>query len=118
MDLLLQGLLPRYRKALESALRHPWLALGAAYALLAASFCLTPLLGTQFFPPAERNQLLVDIELPTTDSLTSMRETVSHVSALLKKHDEIASAAVFTGGTAPRFYYQHPPGRGRAEVAR
>jgi multidrug efflux pump subunit AcrB len=109
VDLLLQGLLPRYRKALESALRHPWLALGAAYALLAASFCLTPLLGTQFFPPAERNQLLVDIELPTTDSLTSMRETVSHVSALLKKHDEIASAAVFTGGTAPRFYYNVAP---------
>jgi multidrug efflux pump subunit AcrB len=109
VDLLLQGLLPRYRKALESALRHPWLALGAAYALLAASFCLTPLLGTQFFPPAERNQLLVDIELPTTDSLTSMRATVSHVSALLKKHDEIASAAVFTGGTAPRFYYNVAP---------
>ena len=109
VDLLLRALLPRYRKALEFALRHPWFALGAAYGLLAASFCLTPLLGTQFFPPAERNQLLVDVELPTTDSLTSMRETVDHVTALLKKHGEVASAAVFTGGTAPRFYYNVAP---------
>lgn len=109
VDLFLQGLLPRYRRTLESALKHPWLALGVAYTLLALSFGLVPLLGTQFFPPAERNQLLVDVELPTTDSLTSMRETVHQVTTLLKQHNEVDSAAVFTGGTAPRFYYNVAP---------
>ena len=109
VDLLLRALLPRYRKALESALRHPWVALGTVYTVLALSFCLIPLLGTQFFPPAERNQLLIDVELPTTDSLASMRDTVGHVTALVRKHDEVASAAIFTGGTAPRFYYNVAP---------
>lgn len=109
VDLFLQAVLPRYRRALETALAHPWLSLGSAYAVLLLSFGLAPLLGTQFFPPAERNQLLVDIELPATDSLVSMRETVAQVTALLKPHREITSAAVFTGGTAPRFYYNVAP---------
>ncbi len=109
VDRLLAGLLPRYHRLLESALRHPARALGYAYGLLALSLVIVPLLGTQFFPPAERNQLLVEVELPTTDSLTSMRETVDRVAAVLKRHDEISSAAIFTGGTAPRFYYNVAP---------
>jgi len=71
VDQTLARVLPRYRAALEGALRHPWPVVGAAYLLLLASFLLIPRLGTQFFPPAERNQLLVDVELPTTDSLRS-----------------------------------------------
>ena len=109
VDLLLKGLLPRYRRALQSGLRHPWLTLGGAYALLGLSFLMVPFLGSQFFPPAERNQLLVDVELPSTESLNGMRKTVDQVAALLSKHEEITSAAVFTGGTAPRFYYNVTP---------
>jgi multidrug efflux pump subunit AcrB len=109
VDLLLAALLPRYRAALEGALKHPWPVLAGAYTLLGLSFLLAPMLGTQFFPPAERNQLLVDIELPSTDSLTSMRATVDQVVALVKRHEEVLSAAVFTGGTAPRFYYNVAP---------
>ena len=108
-DELLAALLPRYRAALRGALKHPWPVLAGAYSLLALSCLLVPLLGTQFFPPAERNQLLVDIELPTTDSLNGMRATVNQIVAAVKKHDEVASAAVFTGGTAPRFYYNVVP---------
>jgi len=108
-DRLLLALLPRYRGALEKALQHPWLVVGVAYSLLAASLSIAPLLGSQFFPPAERNQLLVDIEMPSTDSPTHMRQTVDRVVAVLKKHDEIWNAAVFTGGTAPRFYYNVIP---------
>jgi multidrug efflux pump subunit AcrB len=51
----------------------------------------------------------VDVELPTTYSLTAMREAVDRVVAQLSKHEEVASAAVFTGGTAPRFYYNVAP---------
>jgi multidrug efflux pump len=109
VDRWLQALLPRYRRVLESALERPWFTLGVAYSVLAASFGLVPFLGTQFFPPAERNQLLVDVEVPATDSLSSMRETVARVTALLKTHDEVASAAIFSGGTAPRFYYNVAP---------
>jgi multidrug efflux pump subunit AcrB len=109
VDQALAAVLPRYRAALEGSLKRPWLVLGVGYSLLALSCLLVPFLGDQFFPPAERNQLLVDIESPSTDSLTSLRATVDQAVALIKRHEEVASAAVFTGGTAPRFYYNVEP---------
>ncbi|MGA2175441.1 MAG: efflux RND transporter permease subunit [Verrucomicrobiota bacterium] len=109
VDQALAAVLPHYRAALQGALKRPWLVLGVGYSLLALSCLLVPLLGSQFFPPAERNQLLVDIELPSTDSLTSMRATLDQVVALIKRHEEVSSAAVFSGGTAPRFYYNIEP---------
>jgi multidrug efflux pump subunit AcrB len=109
VDKSLMGVLPHYRAALENSLKRPFLVLGIGYSVLAASCLLVPFLGSQFFPPAERNQLLVDIELPSSDSLTSMRTTVDQAVTLIKSHEEVLSAAVFTGGTAPRFYYNVEP---------
>ena len=109
VDQGLAAVLPYYRAALQGALRRPWLVLGVGYSVLGLSCLLVPLLGDQFFPPAERNQLLVDIESPSTDSLTSIRATVDQAVELIKRHEEVVSAAVFTGGTAPRFYYNVEP---------
>jgi multidrug efflux pump subunit AcrB len=109
VDKGLAAVLPHYRAALEGALKRPWLVLGVGYSVLAASCLLVPLLGSQFFPPAERNQLLVDLELPSTDSLTSMRASVDQAVRLIKGHEEVASAAVFSSGTSPRFYYNVEP---------
>jgi len=109
VDQALAAVLPHYRAALEGSLKRPWLVLGVGYAVLALSCLLVPFLGDQFFPPAERNQLLVDIEAPSTDSLTSLRATMDQAVELIKRHQEVASAAVFTGGTAPRFYYNVEP---------
>jgi multidrug efflux pump subunit AcrB len=110
VDRALLALLPIYQKALRGALKRPYLVLGVAYTVLALVLVFVfPRLGSQFFPPAERNQLLIDIETPSSDSLTSMRAAVDQVVAVLKQHEEVASAAVFSGGTAPRFYYNVEP---------
>jgi len=109
VDQALAAVLPHYSAALQGSLKRPWRVLSAGYSLLALSCLLVPFLGDQFFPPAERNQLLVDIESPSTDSLTSLRATVDQGVALIKRHEEVVSAAVFTGGTAPRFYYNVEP---------
>jgi multidrug efflux pump subunit AcrB len=109
VDQALMFVLPHYRAALHGSLKRPWLVLGVGYSFLAVSCLIIPFLGDQFFPPAERNQLLVDIESPSTDSLTSLRATVDKAAELIKSHEEVASAAVFTGGTAPRFYYNVEP---------
>ena len=115
----LRAAMPRYRGSLEAALKRPWLVIFLTYGLLVLSFGLTKFFGTQFFPPAERNQMLIDIELPATASLTSMRQTTDEVMTQLKQHEEIVSAAVFSGGTAPRFYYNvepRPPANNLAQV--
>ncbi len=110
VDRALLALLPIYQKALRGSLKRPYLVLGVAYTVLALVLVFVfPRLGSQFFPPAERNQLLVDIESPSSDSLTSTRAAVDQAVAIIKQHEEVASAAVFSGGTAPRFYYNVEP---------
>jgi multidrug efflux pump subunit AcrB len=110
VDRVLLALLPIYQKALRGALKRPYLVLGVAYTVLALVLVFVfPRLGSQFFPPAERNQLLVDIESPSSDSLTSTRAAMDQAVAIIKQHEEVASAAVFSGGTAPRFYYNVEP---------
>lgn len=110
VDRALLALLPIYQKALRGSLKRPYLVLGIAYTVLALVLVLVfPRLGSQFFPPAERNQLLVDIESPSSDSLTSLRAAVDQAVGVIKKHEEVATAAVFSGGTAPRFYYNVEP---------
>jgi multidrug efflux pump len=119
IDRAIIAVLPKYRAALERALQRPWLAVGIAYGLLVASFGLTHFIGKQFFPPAERNQLVIDIGLPKSTSLAQTRATCDEVVRILKTHDEITSAAVFSGGTAPRFYYNvspKPPGSHLAQI--
>lgn len=109
VDKTLMAVLPHYRAALENSLKRPLVILVVGYSVLALSCLLVPFLGSQFFPPAERNQLLVDIESPSTDSLTSMRAAVDQAVDVIKRHEEVSSAAVITGGTAPRFYYNVEP---------
>lgn len=98
-----------YRPLLRDALRWPWVAVLLAFSLLAASLTLAPKLGRQFFPPAERNQLLIDIALPESTSLPQTRRVCDDVFRLLKAHDEIESGAVFMGSSGPRFYYNVTP---------
>lgn len=109
IDIAMRHALPLYRRGLEGALRKPWLVIGVTYAALLLSLGLPRFFGTQFFPPAERNQMLIDIELPASASLTNMRQVAEATMAQLGKHPEIVSAALFSGGTAPRFYYNVEP---------
>ena len=88
--------------------------------MLVLSFGLTQFFGTQFFPPAERNQMLIDIELPG-DGVAHQPcgKPADEVMAQLKQHEEIVSAALFSGGTAPRFYYNvepRPPANNLAQI--
>jgi multidrug efflux pump subunit AcrB len=109
VDRALAAALPRYRRLLQTALAHPWRVVAFGYGLMALSLLILPHLGRQFFPPAERNQLLVDVELPQTASINQTRAVCAEIVAALQKHEPIETAAVFMGGSAPRFYYNVRP---------
>jgi multidrug efflux pump len=109
VDRLLQALLPIYRRLLTWSLAHPVRVLVPAYGLLALSFGLVPFFGQQFFPPAERNQLLIDVELPESASIAQTRIVCRQIASVLQSRSEIALAAIFIGGTSPRFYYNVEP---------
>jgi multidrug efflux pump len=109
IDKALIALLPPYQRLLQKALDHPAWTLAMAYGMLAASCGLTRYFGQQFFPPAERHQCVVDIQLPQGDSITQTRSVCDRVAHILRSQDSIRNAALFCGGTAPNFYYNILP---------
>lgn len=109
VDLAINALLPRYRRLLEACLSRPWLTVACVYALFILSLGLTPFFGRQFFPPADRAQFLVDIELPRNAAPTQLRDTTDHAARIVAEQDEVENFGVFYGGTAPRFYYNVEP---------
>ena len=95
IDLLLLWFLPRYRRLLETGLRHPWRTVGIVYGLLALSCGLLPFFGTQFFPPADRSQFVIDIELAKSASPAQMRELVDGLwDAFYNRHMAIHGSEV------------------------
>jgi multidrug efflux pump subunit AcrB len=109
IDRSLQAAMPRYRRLLERALDRPFASLGIAYGLLLASALLIPLFGQQFFPPAERDQIVVDIVLSEPSAAASTERAARIVQAIAARHPEITGGALFLGGSAPRFYYNIQP---------
>jgi multidrug efflux pump subunit AcrB len=117
VDRLFQVLLPGYQSALQQALKHPAWTVGIAYGLLGASFALTGYFGQQFFPPAERHQCVIDVQLPPSSSITQTRAVCDRIAELLRSQEAIVNAAVFCGGTAPNFYYNVLPREPAANLA-
>lgn len=117
VDMGLRWLLPRYKGALGWALDRPLRTLAIVYTVFLLSFGLTHFFGQQFFPPAERNQFVIDIELPKNASPGQMRDTTDRVAELLRANPEVANFSVFYGGTAPRFYYNIAPKEPAAYLA-
>jgi len=117
VDQLFHALLPRYKTALQQALKHPAWTVGIAYGLLVASFALTGYFGQQFFPPAERHQCVIDVQLPQASSITQTRAVCDQIAERLRSEETIVNAAVFCGGTAPNFYYNVLPREPAANLA-
>ncbi|MCC7375119.1 MAG: efflux RND transporter permease subunit [Verrucomicrobiales bacterium] len=109
VDMALIALAPRYRAVLERYFARPGRLVVVAYGLLALSFGAVPFFGQQFFPAAERNQCLIDVELPASASIFQTRDVVGQIVARLAERPEVSGAGVFYGGTAPRFYYNVSP---------
>ena len=109
VDRALLALLPRYRAALHWGLARPLTAIALAYGLLALSLGAAPLIGTEFFPPAEGNRLLIDVELPQSASLTQTRaaceEVVRHLQTTqpskTRRFSSAAAARAFITTSSP-----------------
>ena len=113
----LHRLIPFYKSALQQALHRPLLTILAAYGLLAASTALIPLFGKQFFPVAERNQFLIELQLPEGSTIEQTQKITAQISVQLQREAAIQSAVVVSGGGTPMFYYNLLPRQPAANVA-
>ena len=95
----------RIRALVEWCLRHRWLVIFATVGFFALSLVLfNKAVQKQFFPPASRPEIMVDIWLPQGASLKATEREVKRVEALLGQDDNIASWSSYIGNGAPRFF--------------
>ncbi|MDJ0785655.1 MAG: efflux RND transporter permease subunit [Myxococcota bacterium] len=93
------------RSGLHQLLRRPALGLAVAMALPVLGFALAPTLGSQFFPPVDRNMFDVQVWLPRDASLERTRSTVAEIEDVIRGHDEVEHVAWMLGGSFPSVFY-------------
>jgi len=83
-----------YEPTLAWGLAHPWLTLGGAAAMLAATVALMPRLGSEFLPELNEGALYVTFTLPSNVSLSEGRKIVPRLTSIFlaqPQADEIMS---------------------------
>lgn len=99
------GLTHFYSQTLTVVLRRPWLGVGLALVLPIMGFAVFPTLEQQFFPPTNRNQFQIEVELPTQTAIADTQSTAMQIREMARQHPEVADIQWFLGKSAPSFFY-------------
>ncbi|MBC8140957.1 MAG: efflux RND transporter permease subunit [Armatimonadetes bacterium] len=94
------------------SLKRPALVVAIAVLAFVGSVSLIPRLGFAFFPPAERDQFVIDVWLPEGRDIVATGDAVRVVENLLlkeKKEKNVRSFVAYIGQGGPRFYYNITP---------
>ncbi len=100
-----------YISFLDKIFAKPLLGIALALILPLNGLIFASSLQQQFFPPAERDQFYVELELPPLTSIAQTESTVMAVRDKLLSRPEIINTQWFLGKNAPAFYYNLPRGR-------
>ena len=93
-----------FRKRLTWALRHRrWVVAGTAV-LFFLSLAAFTLVEQQFFPAADRAELLISLTLPHNGSIAGTQREVSRLEKILLEDPGIAHHTTYVGAGAVRFY--------------
>jgi multidrug efflux pump subunit AcrB len=93
-----------FRSFLVLAMRARWITILLTLALFAASLYGTRLVPQQFFPPSDRPELLVDLQLPENASIYATQEASARLDRVLRNDQEVDHWSTYVGQGAVRFY--------------
>lgn len=99
-----QRVTDRYLDLLRWLYRRPWIGLVASLVLPIVGLGLGTTLTEQFFPPAERDQLNVQMELPASSSISNTTRLAVAARELMLD-EGVESVDWYLGESAPPFYY-------------
>lgn len=99
-----QSVLKVYRRSLTWLLDKPYRGVVAGVVLPLFGFCIAPQLPEQFFPPADRDQFHIQLELPVDASISATRQAASQLTELVSRSGA-ESVSWYFGESAPMFYY-------------
>lgn len=100
-----------YRATLSTVFRIPALGILTGIALPIAGYTVANQLPEQFFPPSDRNQIQIEVELPASESIESTLQTVRRMNEFVGDHESVETVYWFGGRSAPTFYYNVVPRR-------
>ena len=101
-DILSEG----YRWSLNAVLRAPWIGvlLGVVPPLI-AFMVLLPSMPQQFFPPTERDQFQIELQLPPEANVYDTIRATEAATDLLLAYPGVEDVHWVIGSAAPRVYY-------------
>lgn len=94
-----------YRATIEAVLRFPPLGIAIGLFPALAGLWLVGTLPQQFFPPTERDQFQIVLNLPSKSDLAETERTVRRANELLNEFAGVRSATWVLGEPSPRVYY-------------
>ena len=103
----LEGVVARrvYPAFLRSVIARPWRTVGGALLGVALAMGLAPLVGMNFFPAAEKELFLVQVECPTGTDIGTTDRRSAEVAAWLRERPEVAHVLRNVGRGNPQVYY-------------
>lgn len=100
-----------YLGSLRYVLERPWVGIMLGVFLPVIGFLAWMHLPVQFFPPSDRRQLEVEIELSNRSSFEALEASVEQVRRLIDEDSRVLQQNWFLGRSAPTFYYNVVPRR-------
>ncbi len=97
-----------YRQLLNSILVRPIAGIALTLIWPLTGFLFASTLPEQFFPPSERDQFPIELELPASASLSETQAMVQQAQAIILRHPEVLDVHWFIGTNAPKFYLSLP----------
>ncbi|SEO62561.1 Multidrug efflux pump subunit AcrB [Rhodospirillales bacterium URHD0017] len=94
----------RFRPLLLWAMRRRWITIAATLALFALSLFGMNYVQNQFFPSADRPELLVDMTLPQSASIAATKDAMDRFEKSLVGDPDIVRRSSYVGRGAVRFY--------------
>ncbi|MFZ5502245.1 MAG: efflux RND transporter permease subunit [Pseudomonadota bacterium] len=95
----------RFRALVTWCLRNRWTVILLTVLIFALSMvAFNKLVQKQFFPSANRLELMVDVRLPQGASLKATEQEIRHIERLLDGDQDVASYTAYVGNGTPRFF--------------
>jgi multidrug efflux pump subunit AcrB len=94
-----------YRGLLQRVLRRPLRTLALTAVLPGAGFVLAGGLGMQFFPPADRDQIEVQLWMPPGSGIDHTAARLGDIEAAIRAHPGVEQVFWVAGASSPPVYY-------------
>ncbi len=94
-----------YQRILSYSLRYPGRALAASAVLPVMGFIAASTLGMQFFPPADRDQLEVQVWLPSGTGIHHTAARLRLIEEAIREREGIEHVTWVAGASSPPVYY-------------